>query len=113
MGCMSDMQAFVRLTHQLKGASANVSAPILHAILKRIEEAGRVEQLEKISAGLADAISRMRAASSLCWPVMSGGIGVADARSAATSRSRSIWTAAVRPKSSRRSLASGSTDGVR
>ena len=49
-----DMQAFVRLTHQLKGASANVSAPALHSILKRIEEAGRVEQLEKIAAGLTD-----------------------------------------------------------
>ena len=49
-----DMQAFVRLTHQLKGASANVSAPMLHSILKRIEEAGRVEQLEAIAAGLAE-----------------------------------------------------------
>jgi HPt (histidine-containing phosphotransfer) domain-containing protein len=49
-----DLSAFVRLTHQLKGASANVSAPTLHSILKRIEEAGRVEQLEQIAAGLAD-----------------------------------------------------------
>src|SRR5205085_12588475 len=39
-----DLPTFVRQAHQLKGASANVSAPGLHAILKRIEEAGRVEQ---------------------------------------------------------------------
>jgi HPt (histidine-containing phosphotransfer) domain-containing protein len=49
-----DLPAFVRQTHQLKGASANVSAPALHAILKRIEEAGRVEQLEEVAAGLAE-----------------------------------------------------------
>lgn len=49
-----DLPAFVRQTHQLKGASANVSAPGLHAILKRIEDAGRVEQLDEIAAGLTD-----------------------------------------------------------
>jgi HPt (histidine-containing phosphotransfer) domain-containing protein len=49
-----DLPAFVRQAHQLKGASANVSAPGLHAILKRIEEAGRVEQLDRIAAGLAE-----------------------------------------------------------
>lgn len=36
-----------RLVHQLKGAAANVSAPALHAIMTRMEDAVRAEQREE------------------------------------------------------------------
>lgn len=42
-----DPSELSRLVHQLKGAAANVSAPDLHAILTRMEQAVRSEQPEE------------------------------------------------------------------
>lgn len=49
-----DVDHLVRLVHQLKGASANVSARGLYSILVNMEEAGRANQLEGAAAYLPE-----------------------------------------------------------
>src|SRR5687767_10019565 len=39
-----DATKLARLVHQLKGSAANVSAPELHAVMSRMEEAVRADQ---------------------------------------------------------------------
>lgn len=49
-----DIERLTRLTHQLKGTAANVSAPRLLAIATKMEETARARQLEEFDGCLSD-----------------------------------------------------------
>ena len=49
---VGDVARLVRSAHQLKGAAANMSAPILRSILEQVEHAARAEQLSPIAGYL-------------------------------------------------------------
>lgn len=49
-----DVPGLVRSAHQLKGAAANMSAPMLRSILERVEHAARAQQLAPIAGYLAE-----------------------------------------------------------
>jgi HPt (histidine-containing phosphotransfer) domain-containing protein len=49
-----DVEHLARLTHQLKGAAANVSASSLHAITTKMEESARAHQLDDVVTCLTD-----------------------------------------------------------
>jgi HPt (histidine-containing phosphotransfer) domain-containing protein len=50
-----DLDRLVRLAHQLKGATGNVSATALHAVMQRLEETGRNRQVDALPAHLDEA----------------------------------------------------------
>lgn len=50
----ADCQEVGRLAHRMKGASANVSAPLLHACTAAIEDVARANQIERIPSMLDD-----------------------------------------------------------
>jgi HPt (histidine-containing phosphotransfer) domain-containing protein len=49
-----DEPNLIRLIHQLKGASANVSAPTLHALLTRMEQSARGGDRQAVEASMAE-----------------------------------------------------------
>jgi HPt (histidine-containing phosphotransfer) domain-containing protein len=49
-----DVPRLVRSAHQLKGAAANMSAPMLRSILEHVEHAARAENLTPIAGYLAE-----------------------------------------------------------
>ena len=51
-----DMPRLLQLVHQLKGASANISAPGLHRIIQSMEAAARANQLTTV----ADQLSQLQ-----------------------------------------------------
>jgi HPt (histidine-containing phosphotransfer) domain-containing protein len=50
-----DTAKLARLVHQLKGAAANISAPELHVVMSRMEEAVRAERRDEAAERLAEA----------------------------------------------------------
>lgn len=48
-----DVPRLLQLTHQLKGASANISAPRLQKLMQRMESAARGGQLDAVSEMLS------------------------------------------------------------
>ncbi|HEY5315254.1 MAG TPA: Hpt domain-containing protein [Pirellulales bacterium] len=49
-----DLAGLIRSAHQLKGAAANMSAPMLRSILERVEHAARADALAPIPGYLAE-----------------------------------------------------------
>jgi HPt (histidine-containing phosphotransfer) domain-containing protein len=49
-----DVERLTRLTHQLKGTAANVSAPVILAIATKMEESARARRLETVTTHLSD-----------------------------------------------------------
>jgi HPt (histidine-containing phosphotransfer) domain-containing protein len=49
-----DEPNLIRLIHQLKGASANVSAPMLHALLTRMEQSARGGDRQAVAASMSE-----------------------------------------------------------
>ena len=49
----ADSAGLARLVHQSKGATANVSAPALYAIMAKMEQAVRTNRLDDVGAYLA------------------------------------------------------------
>jgi HPt (histidine-containing phosphotransfer) domain-containing protein len=50
----NDLARLARLTHQLKGTFANVSADALHAIAMRLEDSARAGRLDEVAARLLE-----------------------------------------------------------
>lgn len=52
----NDIPRLVQLSHQLKGASANIAAPRLHVLMQQMEEAARAGE----SGAAADLLARLQ-----------------------------------------------------